>query len=528
MDSIGIHFVDILIIVLYLAFISWMGFTASSGHKSADDFFLASRSLTWPIIGMSLFASNISTSSLIGLSSSGYKTGISVFNYEWTGSVLMVLFAISIVPYYLNNKLTTMPEYLERRYDGRSRFYFSVISVLANVIIDISAALYASSIVLKAVFPDVDSSIFITIMAVISGLYTVAGGLKAVVVTDSIQTVLLTIGTASIAILLYQEVGPWSNIVASIEPQYLSLIRPADDATIPWPTLFISLPILGFYFLCANQHIVQRVLGAKSVDEGRKGAVFAGFLKLLLLFIIVLPGTASQLLYPELRESNLVFPNLMFDLLPVGLFGIVLMGFIAALMSSIDSALTAAATISTMDIYKKFNPESSDKQLIRIGRILIMVFVLLASVWTPFIKNFPTLWEYLQAALAYLIPPVVTCFLFGLFWRKSSPDGAFYALISGNILGIFIILNNNLFLLWGDIHYLYAATIIFLFSSIVLVFFSYLSPQEKNTIYIPHPKFINATRIEQTRKKDMPWYSDYRFYATLLCLCIASLVWYFW
>ena len=308
----------------------------------------------------------------------------------------------------------------------------------------------------------------------------------------------------------------------------MSLIRPVDDATVPWPTLFISLPILGFYFLCANQHIVQRVLGAKSVDEGRKGAVFAGFLKLLLLFIIVLPGTASQLLYPELRESNLVFPNLMFDLLPVGLFGIVLMGFIAALMSSIDSALTAAATISTMDIYKKFNPESSDEQLIRIGRILIMVFVFLASVWTPFIKNFPTLWEYLQAALAYLIPPVVTCFLFGLFWRKSSPDGAFYALISGNILGIFIILNNNLFLLWGDIHYLYAATIIFLFSSIVLVFFSYLSPQEKNTIYIPHPEFINATRIEQSRKKDMPWYSDYRFYATLLCLCIASLVWYFW
>lgn len=514
--------IDVTIIVLYLLFISWRGLREAHTHDTTDDFFLADRSLSWPLIGLSLFATNISTSSIIGLASSGYKTGISVFNYEWIGSIMLVVFAIFIVPFYIRYRLTTMPEYLERRFDHRSRIYFSVISITVNVFIDIAGSLYASSLFLSGIFPDIDLFVFVIIMAAITGLYTVFGGLRAVIATDSIQAILLTFGSAVIAFVVFDQLGSWSEIRSAIEPKFLSLVRPVDDPLIPWPTLFISLPILGFYFMCTNQHMVQRILGAKSIDDGRKGAIFAGLLKLPLLFILVLPGTMAQLIYPELENSNLVFPQLMFDFLPAGVLGLVLTGFIAALMSSIDSALTAASSIATMDLYKKLKPESSQKHLIKIGKIFILVAVFIASLWAPFIDQFPTLWEYLQAVLSYLSPPVVTCFLFGLFWRKASAEGAFSALWIGSLLAMLLIANNYIYSIIEPIHYLYSATIIFVFSSLVMIIVSFAYP---DTLFL---KSEEGWSERITKEDSNIWYLSYKFFAIIVCgLCSIVLV-LFW
>lgn len=510
---------DLTIIVLYLLFITWRGLREAHTHETTDDFFLAGRSLSWPLIGLSLFATNISTSSIIGLASSGYKTGISVFNYEWVGSIMLVAFAIFIVPFYLKYRLTTMPEYLERRFDHRSRVYFSVISITVNVFIDIAGALYASSLFLSGIFPGVDLYVFIYIMAFITGLYTVFGGLRAVIATDSIQAVLLTLGSAVIAFVVFRDIGSWQEIKTAIEPQFLSLIRPVDDSLIPWPTLLISLPILSFYFMCTNQHMVQRVLGAKSIDDGRKGAMFAGLLKLPLLFILVLPGTLGRLIYPDLENTNLVFPMLMFDFLPAGILGIVLTGFIAALMSSIDSALTAASSIATMDIYKKYKPASSQKHLIKMGKVFIFLAVFIASLWAPFIDQFPTLWEYLQAVLSYLSPPVVTCFLLGLFWKKASAEGAFSALWMGGVFGILLVINNYFYSLIDPIHYLYSATLIFTFSTLVMIVVSFRSPDGEFFESITDWK-DELKKAEQSK----PWYRSYKFFAWLVCLLTALIV----
>ena len=514
---------DLLIVLLYLLFISWRGFRTRNDHTTTDDFFLAGRSLTWPVIGLSLYATNISISSIVGLAGSGYKTGISVFNYEWMGAIMLIFFAFFIAPYYLRNRLVTMPEFLGRRFGARSRVYFSVLSITMNVLIDIAGALYASSILLKGIFPEIELYVFIIAMAVVTGLYTIAGGLRAVVLTDSIQAILLTVASAIVAYVAFSEVGSWQEVRSSVEPGFLSLIQPVDDPLIPWPTLLVSLPVLGFYFMCSNQHMVQRVLGARSVEDGRKGAIFAGLLKLPLLFILVMPGTLGRILYPELENPNLIFPELMFDFLPPGVLGFILTGFIAALMSSIDSALTAASSIATMDLYKRFKPRSTQKQLIRMGKFFILAAVGVGSLWAPFIDQFPTLWEYLQAVLSYLSPPVVTCYLFGLFWKKASADGAYYSLLVGSIFACLLIINNYIFKIIPPIHYLYSATLIFIFSCGVMILVSYLRPAagdyDKTLLW-------SVTEMKKSQQ-ETPWYRGYKLFGIVVTLLTFILVYIF-
>jgi len=513
---------DISIIVLYLLFISWRGFSKSQTHNTTTDFFLANRSLSWPVIGLSLFATNISTSSIIGLASSGYKTGISVFDYEWTGSIMLVIFAIFIIPFYLNYQLTTMPEYLERRFDQRSRVFFAFISIIINIFIDISGALYASSLFLEGLFPHVNSYIFIISLAIIAGLYTISGGLRAVITTDSIQAMLITSGSIIVTFIAFWHVGSWHHLTTALDHKYLSLIRPANDSVVPWPTLLISMPILGFYFMCTNQYMVQRVLSARSVDDGRKGALFAALLKLSGLFIFVLPGTLARIIFPHISDSNLVFPKLVYKFLPPGILGFVMTAFIAALMSSIDSALSASSSIATMDIYKNFRPESSQSHLVKVGKIFIIIAVLMASLWAPFITRFHTLWTYLQAVLSYLSPPVASCFLLGLVWQKASSDGAYYALWGGSIAAVILVINNYFLPFMGSIHYLYSATIIFVFSSLIMIVVSLMRPDDKSF------KHMHKWFEDMASPAGQVWYRSYNLFAVVVCLLTAAIVIAFW
>ena len=515
--------IDLIIIALFIGYICWRGFSYLKGQKTSEDYFLAGRSLTWPLIGFSLYASNMSSSSIIGLSGSGYNTGISVFNYEWVGIIILVIFAIYFVPLYFRSKLFTMPELLEKRFDYRSRYYFSTLTIIINIGIDAAGALYAGSLLLQLVIPTIDLTTSIIILALITGIYTMAGGLKAVVFTDIVQGVLLTLGSLIITILLFLQIGSWDEMVNAAGSDKMSLIRPIDDEFMPWPTLILSLPILSFYFWCSHQHIVQRVLGANSVEDGRKGALLAGMLKLPVLFIMILPGVMAIGMYPDLDNPNMILPKLMIDLLPAGLLGLVLVGFIAALMSSIDSSLNSASTLVTMDFYKKFRPESDQKELVIIGRIFTFVFVLIASLWAPYIDQFPTLWEYLQASLSYLIPPVVVCFLFGLFWKKATSTGAFISLISGGLIALIFIGLYQLNLL-PEIHYLYVATVLFVTSSLILIIFSKLFPDAKDT----DNEVILLFREKETRPHTGSFLSDYRFFAGVLMLFTIGIVLFFW
>ncbi|MFQ5627570.1 MAG: sodium:solute symporter [bacterium] len=523
----SLHAIDLAIIGLYILFVVWLGFRLGKRHDSAEDYFLAGRSMIWPFIGISLFASNISSTTLIGLAGDAYSTGISVYNYEWFATIILVFFVIFFLPFILKSRVYTMPEFLERRFDGRARTYFSILTLFLNIVVDTAASLYAGGLIMKLIFPGIPMWQTITILAIIAGIYTIAGGLAAVIYTDAIQTVLLLLGSIVISIAAFLQVGGWSAVTAQVSPEMLSLIRPLDDPGVPWLGLFTGLPMLGFYFWCTNQFMVQRVLSAKNLLHGRLGSLFAGLLKLPVLFIMVLPGTMAILLYPELPKADLVYPTLMFDLLPVGLLGLVMAGFIAALMSQIDSTLNSASTLVTMDFIAKAKPQLSQHQLMVAGRWGTFIFIVLAALWAPQIENFGSLFKYLQKVLSYTVPPVVAMFLVGIFWKRANARGAFYSLTIGVVLGtVFFYLNEIV----GTtaVHFLYIAPILFVVCAAILVVGSLLTtPHDKNKIeqYTWTKSFYQA---ETQELKGVPWYQNYRVLSVALAILTAIIVAVFW
>ena len=416
----NLELIDIVILILYLVFILWKGFSYVKTHDNAEEYFLAGRSLIWPVVGLSLFASNISSSSLVGLAGSGYETGISVYSYEWMAAVVLILFAVFFLPFYIRSKVYTMPEFLERRYDAKTRYYFSALTIIGNIGIDTAATLYAGALVIQIVFPQIELWESILALAILSGLYTIAGGLRAVVMTDVFQAIILIVGSIIITILAFIKVGSWDAVMNVTPLDHFNIIQPLDDKFLPWPGLFTGVLLLGFYFWATNQFIVQRALGAKNIKHGQWGALFAGLLKLTVLFIMVFPGIFARVLYPDIEKANLVYPTLLFDLLPPGLLGLVLAGLLAAMMSSIDSALNSASTLVTMDFVNKFRPNITSEGLMWAGRIVTFVFMILSAIWAPQIDKFPTLWEYLQNALSYIAPPIVALYVVGVFWKRAN------------------------------------------------------------------------------------------------------------
>jgi SSS family solute:Na+ symporter len=528
MPNFTISHIDWIILFCYFAFIIWKGIGYAKKHENAEDYFLASRSLTWPLIGLSLFASNISSSSLIGMAASGYETGFSVFSYEWMAAVVLIIFAIFFLPFYLRAKLYTLPEFLEKRYDARSRYYFSGLTVLTNIGVDTAATLYAGALVVQLIFPSVALWQSILILAIFSGLYTIAGGLKAVVYTDAIQAVLLVLGSVLLTILAYIKIGSWHAVTAITPAQHFHIIQPHDDAFLPWPGLITGVFLLGFYFWATNQFIVQRALGAKNLRHGQWGALFAGFLKVVIpLFIMIFPGLMARVLYPDIEKANWVFPTLMFDLLPKGLLGLVLAGLIAAMMSSIDSTLNSASTLVTMDFVKKLRPRTTSIQLMWVGRAATFGFMLAAAAWAPQIDQFPTLWQYLQSALSYIVPPIVALFLLGLFWKRANGDGA----VAGIVVGV---LSAAFFLIFGNsqwmpaIHFLYVAAIIFGLSCLAIVAGSLLTaapPEKKVRHFTWHTKIYDS---ETAALSDLPFILNCRYQSVMLIALLALVLVLFW
>ncbi len=516
--------IDLSIIVIYLLGVIALGFYFSGKHKNAEDYFLAGRNLTWPIIGFSLFASNMSSNSLVGLAGAGYKDGFSVYSYEWMAVLVLILFAVFFLPFYLKNKIFTIPEYLEKRYSYTIRASASIIAIILNILVDIAATLYAGGLVVNLIFPEFALWQIIVGLALIAGLYTITGGLSSVMYTDAVQAVILIFGSTLITIYAYQAVGGWEAVEAITDPDHFKIMKPTDDPVLPWPSVFTGVLLLGFYFWGTNQYITQRTLASKNIRQGQWGAMFAGFLKLSILFIMIFPGAFARVLYPDMVEMDMIYPTMLFDLLPTGLLGLVLAGLIAAMMSSLDSGLNSVSTLITMDFIKKYKPDADSKQLMKIGKIVTAIVMIIAIIWAPQIGTFEKLWDYLQNTLAWFCPPIVALFVMGLFVRKSNNTGAIASIIVGFSITAVLIgfkISQSSFQLP---HFLYLAFWHFSICCIILYVFSWLGTPKPDTELAQIVWNKDEFRKETIDLRQIAWYKNYRYQAIMLIVLVVLIL----
>jgi len=525
MPSIGgaISAIDLAIIAVYFVVVLAIGFWVARKTETGEDLFLAGRSLTWGVIGFSLFASNISSTTLIGLSGAAYATGIAVSNYEWMAGLVLVLMAFVFIPIYLRSRITTVPEFLELRFDVRSRRYFSAITIFLSIIVDTAGGLYAGALVLKVFFPDLVIWHTCIVLALIAGLYTAFGGLKAVVYTDVIQAIVLLLGSALLTLMILGQFGfSWEAATAGVPEEHFSLIRPLDDPMLPWLGTLIGVPILGFWYWATNQYITQRVLGAKSVTHAQWGAVLGGALKLIPLFTMVIPGALAITLYPDLQNPDMVFPTLVTEVLPIGITGLVLAGLIAAIMSSVDSTLNSASTLVVHDFVEPMRPGLSPVQVGRIGSMTTLILMVIAAAWAPMIQQFGGLFAYLQQAFSILVPPVAAIFLLGVFWRRGNGTGAIWTLGLGHAVGIVVFVLGQMDVI--TTHFTINAGIMTAVSAVIFVVASLVSAP-------PAPDRVKDTiwRPEMARPEEpQPWYKDYRYQALGVVVLTILMLIAFW
>jgi len=516
--------IDLSIIVIYLLAVVAIGFYFGNKHKNAEDYFLAGRNLTWPIIGFSLFASNMSSNSLVGLAGAGYKDGFSVFSYEWMAVVVLILFAVFFLPFYLRNKIFTIPEYLEKRYSYSVRAYASIIAITLNIMVDIAATLYAGGLVINLIFPSFALWQIIIGLALIAGVYTVTGGLSSVMYTDAVQAIILILGSSVISYIAFIEIGGWEPLYAITEMSHFDVMKPIDDPNMPWPSVFTGVLLIGFYFWGTNQYITQRTLAARDIRQGQWGAIFAGFLKLSILFIMIFPGAFARVLYPDMERMDMIYPTMLFDLLPTGLLGMVLAGLIAAMMSSLDSGLNSVSTLITMDFIKKIKPQADSKTLMNIGRVITTIVMVIAILWAPQIGTFEKLWDYLQNTLAWFCPPIVALFVMGLFMRRVNNVGAIASIIVGSSITVWLIglkyVDSSIVLP----NFLYVAFIHFLICCAVLYIGS-LFGQGKPEAELAQVVWSREDMDRETVSlQSLPWYKNYRYQAIGILILTAIIL----
>jgi SSS family solute:Na+ symporter len=429
--------IDYLVLALYFIVIFAIGYYFARKERTTTDYFLASRDVAWWAIGASLFSSNIGSEHFIGLAGTGAASGMAVGHFEWLAAIIVLILGWVFVPFYLRSNIYTMPEFLERRYSSACRLYLASISLIAYIFTKIAVAIFAGAIVLKAVlgWNMVQSSLALVIA---TGIYTVAGGLAAVIYTEVIQTVILVGGALALMFLGLQEVGGWEGLRAQVPPDFFHMMKPVSDREFPWTGIFFGAPILGIWYWCTDQVIVQRVLSAKDIGHAKAGTVVAGFLKILPVFMLIVPGMIARALYPAemAADSNSAFPTLVIRLMPVGLQGVMIAAMLAALMSSLSAVFNSSSTIFTIDFYRKFRPQATEKQLVNVGRIATIIMVVLGLLWIPFMSRISSqLYVYLQSVQAYIAPPIAAVFLFGVFWKRINSQGAISALLAGFALG---------------------------------------------------------------------------------------------
>jgi SSS family solute:Na+ symporter len=474
--------IDWITIILYFIIIlgiAWWVIRQNS--DTSDDYFLAGRNLGWFVVGASIFASNIGSEHLVGLAGSGATDGVAMAHYELHAWCLLVLGWV-LAPFYIRSQVFTMPEFLERRFSSTARWMLSIISLVAYILTKVAVGIFAGGIVFGVLLPEVNflglDSFWVgsILMIILTGLYTMLGGLRAVAYTEAIQTIILVLGAVLVTYYGLDALGGWAELKRIVGSEMFNLWKPMVpegmegtwapvktetkmawyfNSNYPWLGMLFCAPIVGLWYWCTDQYIVQRILSAANLTEARRGTIAASFFKLLPVFIFIIPGiitfalassgkidTLSQALLDENGElitanAQQVFPLLVATVLPAGIRGIVVAGLLAALMSSLAGVFNACSTLFTMDLYSKFKPNVSEAQLVRVGRIATAVMVVIGLLWIPVIQGSRGLYDYLQSVQGYLAPPIFVVFFFGIFSKRMNAKGAMAALIVGFVMGLF-------------------------------------------------------------------------------------------
>jgi len=475
---------DWILIALYFGAIFavawWVAGRKKDTHESSSGYFLAGRNVGWFVVGTALFASNIGSEHLVGLAGTGYDSGVAVGQFEVLASLILLILGWLFVPFYLKSGVYTMPEFLERRYSPAARWYLAVISIVGYVLTKISVTLYAGGIVYEVLL----GGNFWTgalIIVVATGIYTVLGGLRAVLYTEMLQTIMLIGGAILVTAIGMHQLGGWEAMKAATDPGFYDMWQPMDHPSFPWTGILFGAPILGVWYWCTDQFIVQRVLSANGIDHARRGTIFGGFLKILPLFIFVVPGIVAAALVKtgqlELTRADHALPEMIRTLLPVGIRGLVMAGFLAALMSSLAAVFNSCSTLITWDIYRKIRPQASEKQLVLVGKLATLLLVGFGLLWIPFMKYISgQLYVYLQSVQAYISPPIAAVFLLGICWKRVNSIGAIASLATGFVLGAARLglelakdSLSGLFFWYADINFLHFAILLFVICVGVLI-----------------------------------------------------------
>lgn len=556
--SLQISWLDLTIILAYLVGIVGLGCWAGTRRKSheGDSYFLGGRTITWPIIGAALFASNISTVHMVSLAECGYKSGLLYGNFEWMAPFTLICLSLFFAPFYIRSGVTTLPDFLEKRYNRAARDWLAILSIFAAIVIHIGFAFYTGAWVLHGMF-QIDVNVCILVVAGLSGLYTIVGGLLAVMWTESIQTIILLTGAISITLIgLFSPqvgIGGWNGLQEAVHPVNFSIIRPSSDPTglSVW-AVFLGYPVIGLWYWCCDQVIVQRVLAAKDENHARVGPLFTGFIKILPMFIFVLPGVICLgLINKGVHTDPLADPKealtyLINHVLPPGMKGLMAAALLAAMMGSVSAALNSIATVFSYDIVKRWWPKTSEHRLVLVGRIVTAAAMVAAIAWSPFIARFGTIFKGLNDLICYMAPPVTAVFLVGVFWRRASGPAALITLWSGALLGAAVFVVDFLKLghwrfpvvqfssgqpVFGwsaarpwDIHSMITGFFMFLLATATLIVFSYLLPDKRAA---EHSALVWKSPLEPLRGKAWPFLGNYRLLAALLLVTMVGLYWGF-
>jgi solute:Na+ symporter, SSS family len=557
---------DWIIIFLYFVLIGVIAWWYGRKQKDSVDYFLAGRNAGFVAVGASIFTSNIGSEHIVGLAGQGASTGMAMAHWELHAWILILL-AGFFVPFYYKSGVKTIPEFLERRFNARTRTILSVVSLVAYVFTKVSVTVYAGAIVFQALLPDTfgtpDNAFWVGAFTtvILTGIYTVFGGMRAIMATATPQAVIILFGSFVITYMGLTKLSDgagalagWEVLRTSAQANALdfALWRPLSDPDFPWLGVMIASPIIGIWYWCTDQYIVQRTLSAKNLATARRGALFGGLLKVWPVMIFLVPGMIGWALHQKglitlpmkmvggesVIDGDTVFPSLVTALLPSGIRGLIVACLLAALMSSLASLFNSSASLFTVDIYEKFRPGKSEKHLLMVGRIATTVVVVLGILWIPVMKAISGggLYQYLQSVQGYLAPPITAVFLLGLFWSRINATGAVWALSGGFILGMLKLtcqgffgagkIENPAFLAAiGDFNFLYATGVLFLISIVLLVVGSLVTPPP------PREKTEGLTygsiRSVAGDEISSSWDTGNKILAGLILVLVLGIYWYF-
>jgi len=605
------NIIDLSIIAAYLAFIVGLGLWVAvrarkRSRDSARSYFLASGKLTWPVIGLALFSTNISTIHLVALAQQGYVNGLAFGNFEWMAAFTLIILSLFFVPFYIRAKVTTLPDFLEKRYSATSRDILAIISVFSAIFIHIGFSLYTGGVVLRGMF-GIPLELSIIAICALVGLYTVLGGLSSVVITEAIETVVLLVGAVIITAICFAKLGSWQDFTDTVRAhqdgqEMLSVIRPhGDKSGLPWYAVLLGYPVIGIWYWCADQTIVQRVLGAKDENHARTGPLFAGFIKILPVFLFVLPGLMAfalvknntlderrlanldcgemvivdeteipvgeapltlggktlkaagkaidiegrecvierrpMVLRPDKMESVILIDGqvqkntedtyafMIRELLPTGVKGVITAALLAALMGTVAGALNSVSTLVSYDLVKRWRPDTTDRTLVKVGRITAVITVVLAIAWSLQLGRYKSIFEGIVALISYVAPPVTAVFLWGVLWKRASSTASTITLSIGALLGLTVfLLDWNKDVTGWNVPGLMAGFYLFMICTVILFVVSMLRPHQHSE---ESARLVWAHPFDALRTPGWPGLGDYRIIAGVLFATMILLYWIF-